>query len=222
MTEEMKSMSSTTNVSGLAKLREICGPPPVLSSENMTAYDEMLARLMKCKAPQDLFEEILIKEVVDNTWEMARYTRHKNLLVERRFRDRLAFQAERKKAAAQKKEAFAKRLAAGKPEPPTEPDEVLEGLVEEVDAILQQSATELDHARALEVGIVYLERLDKLLMTATARRNNALEQLERYRDGLGYRLRSISDDIIEGKCNGVEAVPAQLEPPVVPPPEQSQ
>jgi hypothetical protein len=97
---------------------------------------------------------------------------------------------------------------------------VLEGLVEEVDAILQQNATELDHARALEVGIVYLERLDRLRMAALARRNHALQQLERYRDGLGYRLRSIGDNIINGECSTVAVSAAQLAAPSVSPEEQ--
>ena len=47
-----------------------------------------------------------------------------------------------------------------------------------------QSPTEFDHADALERGIDYAERLDKLLNAATARRDDVLRQLERYRDGL--------------------------------------
>ena len=50
-----------------------------------------------------------------------------------------------------------------------------------------QSPTEFDHADALERGIEYAERLDKLLNAATARRDDVLRQLERYRDGLSAR-----------------------------------
>ena len=45
----------------------------------------------------------------------------------------------------------------------------------------------------------YHERLDKALITALARRDKALEQLERYRDGLGAQLRQASDKIIDDK-----------------------
>ena len=40
---------------------------------------------------------------------------------------------------------------------------------------------QFDHNRALEAGIVFHEQLDKLIASAIARRNSALEQLELYR-----------------------------------------
>jgi hypothetical protein len=67
---------------------------------------------------------------------------------------------EGRKAAAEKRREFAKRLAACKAEPPTKPEEVVDHLVEEFDAILLEPATELDHNRAPEVGIEYLEKYD--------------------------------------------------------------
>jgi hypothetical protein len=45
----------------------------------------------------------------------------------------------------------------------------------------------------------YIERFDKLLARATARRNNVLDQIERYRAKLGQRLRLVSDNIIEAE-----------------------
>jgi hypothetical protein len=40
-----------------------------------------------------------------------------------------------------------------------------------------------------------------LLNAATARRDDVLEQLDRYRDGLGRYLRAVSDEIIDGECS---------------------
>jgi hypothetical protein len=60
--------------------------------------------------------------------------------------------------------------------------------LKEIEAVMLQSPTEFDHADALERGIDYAERLDKLLNAATARRDDVLRQLERYRDGLSARL----------------------------------
>ena len=56
-----------------------------------------------------------------------------------------------------------------------------------------QSPTEFDHADALEHGIEYAERLDKLLNAATARRDDVLRQLERYRDGLSARQLGLAE-----------------------------
>jgi hypothetical protein len=146
----------------LAEIKEVWGPSPVLSSEDAKAYDKLLLNLIRCFLPQDFMQKMLIKETADSSWEQARYGRHKPLVVERRFR--------------------AKRLAETKAERATEPEEALDGLVKEVDTILLEPATELDHARALEVGIRYYEHLDNLQMTATARRNNSLDQLDRHQE----------------------------------------
>jgi hypothetical protein len=176
----------------LAEIKELYGPPPVLSTENMQAYEEMTCRFIVCFTPQDSFQTALIKDVIDGTWEAARWARHKALSMHRR----LEVQAQRRKAMAQKKAALAKRPADSKAEPATEPEEALDHVVEDVDAMLLEPATELDHNRALEVGIVYVEKLDKLQMMAIARRNNAIAELERWREKMGYRLSRLSDELI--------------------------
>jgi hypothetical protein len=211
MNEQFKSASIKTNVT---ELLQLFGPPPVLSSESMQAYEETMTRLLGSLLPQDFMEQLLIKEVADSTWEAARYARHKTLLMERRFQARLAFQAQRRKAAAPSKEAPANQI--GK----LSPEDVLEGLVDEVDAILQKPATELDHACALEVGIVYFQHLDRAHLTALARRDKALEQLERYRDGLGRLLRQVSDQIIEAQANVVDVQGEQVTAPPISSDEQ--
>jgi hypothetical protein len=166
----------------LAEIKEVWGPPPVLSSEDAKAYETILLNLIECIDPENFMDRMLVKEVADSTWEQLRYTRHKTLVMERRFRDQRKLEAQRRKAAAEKKEALAKRLSESKAERATEPEEALDGLVDEVDAILLEPATEHDHARALEVGIRYYEHLDNLQMTTIARRYSALDLLDRLRE----------------------------------------
>src|ERR1700730_8158502 len=142
---------------GPAEFRQLLGAPPVLSTENARSYDEIMGRLMDCLAPRDFMEQMLIKELADCTWEMARYTRHKTLSMERGFRQHLKFPGQ---------DALAERLA----EQNREAHGGHDGLVDEAQAI----AVELDHARALEATLGYHERVDKLLVTTTARRNTVL------------------------------------------------
>jgi hypothetical protein len=113
-----------------------------------------MARLLEKFAPRDFMGQLLVKELTDSEWDVMRYSRHKTLLMERRFRDRLEFQVQRRKNAAQGKEAPAERPAAPDGRPSTEPEDVLEGLVADVDAILLEPAAARDHMRALEVGLV--------------------------------------------------------------------
>ena len=73
-----------------------------------------------------------------------------------------------------------------------------------VDQILERTPTELDHNRALEAAIGFIEQLDKLINSAATRRDDALEQLDLYQVGLGARLRQRSDQIIDAECNEIE------------------
>ena len=197
-------LNPTTIDARLAQLLDLFGPPPVLSSENLKAYEEMLRRFIECFQPQDFFETVLMKDVTDGTWEGARCSRHKVLLLDRRYRDRREAEAKRRKESAQNKAELARRIAASKGEPAIEPVEALDHLVAECDAILVEPATELEHNRLLEVNLVHFEKLDKVQIIALAKRDKALDQLERYQEGLGRRLRTVSDDFIaEHAGNGV-------------------
>jgi hypothetical protein len=206
----------------LAELRQLFGPPPVLSSESRQSYDEIMARLMEGFAPRNIIEQMYIKELADCTWEMVRYTRHKTLTLQRRFQPRLDYQTQRQGVAAQSNDTLAKGPAQQTGVSAATPDDVLDGLVKEIDDILLKPAAELDHVRALEVAIVKLERINKLLNPARARRDNILEQIERYRAGLGQRLRRISDKIIATELAAVATQPKQVAEPLVTPGEQQQ
>jgi hypothetical protein len=191
-----------------AELLQLFGPPPVLRSEDIRSYREIMARFLEKFAPRDFMGQLLVKELTDSEWDVMRYSRHKTLLMERRFRDRLEFQAQRGKAAAPAEQPAEPngRLSA-------DPEDVLEGLVAEVDAILLEPAAARDHLRALQVGLVCYEHLDKLLAAAISRRDNVFERIERYRDGLGRPLRQVSDQIIEAQCTLLDAQPEQVAAP---------
>lgn len=161
----------------LARLERLCGRFPVLSSENRQDYEELLISLLEHHTPRNFLGERLIKYLADEEWEIGRYKRHKVLLMERRFRARLAY---REKATQQDKAALATKLAEQPPGQLILPEEALEGVIADIDAMLKRPAQELEHARALEVGIVYFEHLDRLLNAAIVRRNAILADIERY------------------------------------------
>ena len=84
MTKDLQNASFTTD---FVELRGLFGPPPVLSSEDLKAYDAMLARILKSLKPSDFIEQMLGKDLTDATWEMKRYSRHKALVIERQYRE---------------------------------------------------------------------------------------------------------------------------------------
>jgi hypothetical protein len=194
----------------LAQLEELFGKPPVLpGSEDIAAYKKMMRLFAACFEPQDFFEAKLMKEVTDGTWEAARWSRHRVLLLDRNDRARRETEAKRRKEWAAKKAAAAKRAAAEKVDPAKEPEEVLDHLVEDCDAILLEPATELDHNRALEATLLQQEKFMRMEAAARAKCDQALRQLEWYREGLGHRLRAVSDRFIADYADDV--MPASTE-----------
>ena len=62
---------------------EIFGAPPLLSTEDAGAYDDMLAKLANAVHPGDIIACLLIKDIADKRTEIARYRRKKAALVEK-------------------------------------------------------------------------------------------------------------------------------------------
>jgi hypothetical protein len=198
----VQAMNSELVEARLAELKQSFGHPPVLpDSEDVEAYWKMLRRFIESFAPHDFFETTLMKDVVDGTWEAARWGRHKVLLLDRRYRSRRETEAKRRKEWAAKKAELARRIAASKADPPTEPEDALAHLVEECDAIVLEPASELAHNREIEASLAHLEKLGKLQLMALAKRERALGQLERHRDGIGGQLRLVSDACIAEGAN---------------------
>jgi hypothetical protein len=165
----------------VAELKRLFGPPPVLSTEDADAYEEVMAQFLKNFSPLDFLEKVFIKDVANATWDITRYTRHKTLAMEHKFQQRLEYQVRQTVGQAMSRPRVS-------------------------DAILKRPPSELDHAWALEMAIDYVEQLDNLLNAAVRRRNDALEQFERYRAGLGAQLRRVSDAIIlHERCSESEA-----------------
>jgi hypothetical protein len=192
----------------LSDLKKLFGKAPVLpGSEDVAAYEEMLRRFIERFEPRDFFETVLMKDLTDATWEAARMGRHKVVLLDRRYRD--GHEVTRRKEWAAKKADLAKRIAASKADPLTGPEDALDHLVEECDAILIEPASELDHNRVLEATLAQVEKLTKLEIMAYAKRDMALRQLESYREGLSRRLCLVSNHFISDHANGAAALPAQ-------------
>ena len=177
---EVQQHAKNSSAATLARLERLCGRFPVLSSENRQDYEELLISLLEYYRPRNVLAERLLKYLADEEWEMARYKRHKVLLMERRFRGRVAFQVYREKATKEDKAALAKKLAEPPPGKLILPEELLDGIIADIDAMLLRPAQELDHARALEVAIVYFQHLERLLNAAILRRNAILADIERY------------------------------------------
>ena len=148
------------------KVYPLLGGPPVWSTENIESYNELLNEFTQMLEPRDVIELMRTKEAADASWEVARIAREKNGLPERKYQQRLQVVAEVRRRNG------AVQATAAKP------------------------ATAPDHSRGLEAGFKYYQALDITQSRATKRRDNALRQLARWRDGLGAKARALSDKFI--------------------------
>jgi hypothetical protein len=67
MSDESQSKAIAAN----SALTEIFGPPPVLSTENIEAYNAMVAYCSNSVKPRDFIEQMLIRDLVHASWEFA-------------------------------------------------------------------------------------------------------------------------------------------------------
>ena len=213
----MTKVENLPTPANFTELRDLFGPPPVLSSEDAKAYDAMLVLILKSLHANDFIEQMLGKDLTDATWEMKRYSRHKALVIERQYREQQEMEeveeAEEAEETEQVEESAAVEGAqseqveevkpAGAPttqfERMLELAEVVDSVVPDCDEIILGPVEELEYAAALENSVNYYERLDRLHSVAMSRRDDILRQLDFYRQGLGRHLRQVSNDIIEGE-----------------------
>jgi hypothetical protein len=201
----------------LIELKALFGSPPVLNTESEEAYYAIMTKFLECFAPEDFMMQIFVKDLTNYTWDIRRIQRHMTLTIERRYHRYLEFQKQRKQLTVERKAEIARHAEKQANPPPAferalDVEFYLEGSVADIDEILKRGPQEHDHARGLESGIEYYERLDRALDRAIGRRNETLELMTLYREGLGLALRRAADRIVEGTCEEIASETAPLVP----------
>ena len=177
------------------QLLEILGPPPILESESLDNYNALHDRVRSSVAPVDIIEELWVRDVVDLSWEVLRLRRLKAKI--------FATQAYRGVKAILAPRLDYSRL----------PDLVggwaarEKASMKEVDKIMGQAGFDAEalEAATLAASIDYFERLDRLMLQAEARRNDALSAIDRRREGIARRLRDAVTDIEDAEYEDVTA-----------------
>jgi hypothetical protein len=203
----------------LDSTKALFGPPPVLSTEEPKQFDELFERMVACLKPRDTVELILIRHFVYALWEIERLTRYGTVSIERWYRETLQLRAQQGKLLKARKEDLAWKNAEKNSTKPADiarlaalEDSFFE-VLSDTDGIMERRATEFEHNRAFGQGILFQERLDKLISSRIARRNDALQQLEHYRAGLGQLAQKAANKILDAEF---EEINSQLEQSAAP------
>jgi hypothetical protein len=66
----------------LHDIQKLFGPPPVLATESVQAYNRVMLQFIICIVPRDFVEQMFVKHLTDNAWYILRYMRYQTVYVE--------------------------------------------------------------------------------------------------------------------------------------------
>ncbi len=174
-------------------------PAPLLPGEKEADYANLVERVVCAAKPKDMIEELLTRDVIDLTWDVFRLRRAKVGILKASIHTGV--------------EAVLDGLGHG-PEFPFNHNGILakkwatgdKGARKEVAAALDKAGLTIDEvaAKTLERKLDSFERLDRMLASVEARRNNALREIDRHREALGGAMCRSIEEIEEVEFRDVE------------------
>ena len=174
------------------------GPPPLIEGETTAEYDELLARVSATVNPADILEDIWVRDVVDLTWETWRYRRLKPALMEITAHKALSAVLE-PRMGWDERQALVADWTARAPEAIKSVDAILESLGLTMHSVMAQS---------LSIKLDDIERIDRMIALAEARRNAALREIEAHRENLSHKLRRAVQQVENGQFRAIEDIHA--------------
>jgi hypothetical protein len=169
---------------------------PLLPGEDAAEYETLSARILAAIKPSDFIEELLVRDAIDLTWDGLRLRRMRAGLlrsaVGRGVRKILSIIGY---SDFRGNERFAEEWASGKASARLE----FEKLLKKAGLTMDDAIAE---AHASEIGAI--ERLDRMLASAEARRTNALREIDRHRSVLGAAMRQMIDEVEDVEFRDVE------------------
>jgi hypothetical protein len=153
----------------------------------------LLASISATVKPKDFLEEIWVRDVVDLSWEILRMRRPKASFLTAAKRDGLDALLGPVLGDMEANE-LATEWALRSREAVKQVDKQLAVMGLTMDAVV---------AQAFALKIDQIERIERLMMHAEARRNAALREVDRHRASLAHALRQASDDVIEADFEDV-------------------
>jgi hypothetical protein len=181
----------------------LLGQPPVLSTEDVEAFKKLFLEMAKCFRVKDLLMLELAWQYAVNSFFIRRLMRHSTIAIERwyaRNRETEIVQAQLKNGQYERQlQSKAQQMSRNPPDVAEMAalEKKISNTVSDIDRILAHKATEIDHNRAIQISAEFQENLDQLINSATRRRSDAFDLLERYAIGLGRAVEKTFDKIVD-------------------------
>ena len=153
--------------------------PPLWDGEDVARYNAFRAQVLADIEPGDVLERVLIVDYVDLAWEVLRLRLLQANLIRGNVYKGLCEVLTPLKGPLQAK-TLSEGWLARKPE-----------AVEEVNKVLTSAGLSMDTvmARTFSVELDAIERINRMIQAAEARRNKCLHEIYRHRETLAQTLR---------------------------------
>ena len=163
---------------------------PLIDGETRADYESFHASCLRTVKPADAIEQVWLQDFIDYTWEAQRLRRMKAALIQankRRAVERLIRDLADKETALYDSKSLSKKWSSGEG-----------GAIDFFETLLDQhDLTDASvMAKAVEICLPVLEKIDKLISAYDYRRDAALRELEKRRDLLAKRARDFANSTI--------------------------
>jgi hypothetical protein len=187
------------------------GPPPVLSTEDPNAFEDLFLNIARPLKNSDCLSLHLAWEIAVDTWSNARYARHETIAV-RRWWDK--FHESQLVAAKTMKLTYEESLRKKAERHSTYPADVaqaaelqekIDNTVKDIDAIIARVPTEADFNQALRANVDFLHVLDQLRNGASRRRFGNCVLLDKHGAYLD-RTTQEADEVVDAEFKEVQTL----------------
>ncbi len=197
----------------LASVRPLLGPSWIIEGEDPERYEKVLAEVGAAAQPIDFIDWLLVKDIVDLTWEIQRTHLQRERLMQTERLSSLQtvifsiLYSENGSSYAVKNDPTVSRIAAKWARGD------IKG-VKRVDELLAQAGLSMGDVdlQSLSTQSQEFDRLDERDERLAGRRDEILRQIERRRSGWAKLVRRASEEIIEGEFHELASGAPEAEP----------
>jgi hypothetical protein len=175
-------------------IQTLFGDPPVLSTEDVNVYWEMLDRFAGFVQPRNILEWFWVKDIVDLCWEINRLRHLRSQLIENELpKENTEIEEDGEDGEDGEEADDADAYSAASAEDTEE----------------RENAPTLDIGghRSFRVLLENYQAIDKLITSAEMRRDRIFRELELRRERIAPLLRKASNQMIEDRSGEITLVP---------------
>jgi hypothetical protein len=171
------------------------GAPVLLEGEDGALYNKLLTQVTAAVAPTDVIEEFWVRDVVELLWEAMRLRRLKASLLRSSAMQGLD-QVLAPILRYAERDELVKAWYAREEDALNEVQELLDSAGLTMDSVMSQT---------LSKKMDDVERIDRMLASAEARRHIVLREVDRHRAAVAARLQTAAKDIEDAEFSEVSA-----------------